>query len=136
MALDPITGAIELVGTIGGWVNDSFKAKRELAAAEAENKARLLRDAQSNNAAWEMANLTDKDQGLRRACFAIFIFPFFWSIFDPQGVTNYFQVVMAAMPQWYVQIVIAMVGGIWGISALKNVVPSIIGQTLNIVRNK
>lgn len=134
MAFDPITGAMELVGTIGGWVNDSFKAKRELAAAEAENKARLLRDAQTNNAAWEMANLTDKDNGLRRVCFGIFIFPFFWSIFDPVGVTNYFQVVMNAMPQWYVQIVIAMVGGIWGISALKNVVPSIIGQTINILR--
>ncbi|CUW38798.1 protein of unknown function [Magnetospirillum sp. XM-1] len=134
MALDPITGAMELVGTIGGWVNDSFKAKRELAAAEAENKARLLRDAQTNNAAWEMANLTDKDQGLRRVCFGIFIFPFFWSVFDPAGVTNYFQVVLTAMPEWYVQIVIAMVGGIWGISALKNVVPSVIGQTISILR--
>ena len=134
MALDPITGAMELVGTIGGWVNDSFKAKRELAAAEAENKARLLRDEQSHNSAWEMANLTDKDQGLRRACATIFFFPFFWAAFDPQAVTNYFQTVLAAMPEWYVQIMIAIVGGIWGISALKNVVPSIIGQTINILK--
>lgn len=134
MAFDPITGAMELVGTIGGWVNDSFKHKRELAAAEAENKARLLRDEQSHNSAWEMANLTDKDQGLRRVCFGIFITPFFWAMFDPQAVTNYFQVVLNAMPEWYVQIVIAMVGGIWGISALKNVVPSIIGQSIKALR--
>ena len=134
MAFDPITGAMELVGTIGGWVNDSFKHKRELAAAEAENKARLLRDEQSHNSAWEMANLTDKDQGLRRVCFGIFILPFFWAMFDPLAVTNYFQVVLNAMPEWYVQIVIAMVGGIWGISALKNVVPGLIGQSIKALR--
>ena len=134
MALDPITAGIELVSNIVGRVGDSVKQGREIAAAEAENKARLLRDEQSHNATWEMANLTDKDQGLRRVCFGIFIFPFFWSIFDPAGVTNYFQVVLTAMPEWYVQIVIAMVGGIWGISALKNVVPSIIGQTRKVLR--
>jgi hypothetical protein len=134
MALDPITAGIELVSNIVGRVGDSVKQGREIAAAEAENKARLLRDRETNNAAWEMANLTDKDNGLRRVCFGIFIFPFFWSVFDPVGVTNYFQVVLNAMPQWYVQIVIAMVGGIWGISALKNVVPSIIGQTISILR--
>jgi hypothetical protein len=134
MALDPITAGIELVSNIVGRVGDSVKQGREIAAAEAENKARLLRDEQSHNSEWEMANLTDKDQGLRRVCFGIFIFPFFWSIFDPAGVTNYFQVVLTAMPEWYVQIVIAMVGGIWGISALKNVVPSIIGQTISILK--
>jgi hypothetical protein len=93
-----------------------------------------VRDEQSHNSAWEMANLTDKDQGLRRACATIFFFPFFWAAFDPQAVTNYFQTVLAAMPEWYVQIMIAIVGGIWGISALKNVVPSIIGQTINILK--
>jgi hypothetical protein len=134
MALDPITAGIELVSNIVGRVGDSVKQGREIAAAEAENKARLLRDEQSHNAAWEMANLTDKDQGLRRACAAIFFFPFFWAAFDPQAVTNYFQTVLAAMPEWYVQIMIAIVGGIWGISALKNVVPSIIGQTINILK--
>jgi hypothetical protein len=134
MALDPITAGIELVSNIVGRVGDSVKQGREIAAAEAENKARLLRDEQSHNAAWEMANLTDKDQGLRRACFVIFFFPFFWAVFDPQGVTTYFEVVMKAMPEWYVQITIAIVGGIWGISALKNVVPSIIGQTINILK--
>jgi hypothetical protein len=134
MALDPITAGIELVSNIVGRVGDSVKQGRELAAAEAENKARLLRDRETNNAAWEMANLTDKDNGLRRACFGIFMFPFMWAVFDPQGVSTYFEVVMKAMPEWYVQLVVAMVGGIWGISALKNVVPSIIGQTLNILR--
>jgi|688.fasta_scaffold490512_1 hypothetical protein len=134
MALDPITAGIELVSNIVGRVGDSVKQGREIAAAEAENKARLLRDRETNNAAWEMANLTDKDQGLRRVCFGIFIFPFFWAVFDPTGVKDYFTTVLTAMPEWYVQIVIAMVGGIWGISALKNVVPSIIGQTVNILR--
>jgi hypothetical protein len=136
MAFDPITAGIDLVSNIVGRVGDSVKQGREIAAAEAENKARLLRDEQSHNSAWEMANLTDKDQGLRRVCFGIFMFPFAWAAFDPSGVSNYFQVVLTAMPEWYVQIVIAMVGGIWGISALKNVVPSIIGQTLKALRKE
>jgi hypothetical protein len=134
MAFDPITAGIDLVSNIVGRVGDSVKQGREIAAAEAENKARLLRDEQSHNSAWEMANLTDKDQGLRRVCFAIFIFPFFWAVVDPAAVKDYFTTVITAMPEWYVQIVIAMVGGIWGISALKNVVPSIIGQTLKVLR--
>jgi hypothetical protein len=136
MSFDPITAGIDLVSNIVGRVADSVKQDRDLQAAAAENKARLLRDTESHNHDWEMANLTDKDNALRRACFAIFLFPFFWAAFDPAGVTNYFQIVLAAMPEWYVQIVVAMVGGIWGISAIKNVVPSIIGQTIKVLRKE
>lgn len=134
MALDPITAGIELVGNIVGSVNDRVKQDREIKAAAAENTTRLLRDKETNNSAWEMAVLAGKDLWLQRACFAIFIFPFFWAIFDPKGVADYFTTVMAAMPEWYVQIVIGMVGSIWGISALKNTVPALVAQIVKAAR--
>ena len=136
MAFDPFTAVIDLATNIGGWVNDSIKHKRELEAAEAANKVRLLQDTMSNNHAWEMANLTDKDAWLRRICFAVFMYPIFWAGFSPDGAREYFSVLQTALPEWYIQIVIAMVGGIWGIASLKNVIPSIASQVMSAVRNK
>ena len=128
MALDPITGAMELIGNIGGWINDGLKQKREIAAAAAENTIRLLKDEQSNNSAWEMATLQDKDKWLRWASFCLFTFPMVWAVFDPVGAANYFNVTLAALPDWYKQVYLGITGGIWGISALKNAVPSIVSQ--------
>jgi hypothetical protein len=81
-----------------------------------------------------MANLTDKDKWLRRISFGIFVFPLVWAAFDPVAVQAYFQVALTVMPEWYVQIVLSMVGGIWGISVLKNSVPALIGGITKAVR--
>lgn len=128
MALDPITAAIDLVSNIGGWVNDSLKQSREIKAAATENTVRLLKDEQSNNAAWEMANLQDKDKWLRWASFTLFTYPMVWAAFDPTGAATYFNVTLAALPDWYKQVYLGITGGIWGISALKNAVPSLVSQ--------
>lgn len=103
------------------------KADLDIKLAEKENRARLLRDENNNNHDWEMANLTDKDKWLRRMSFTMFALPFVWAFFDPSGVKEYFDVALHAMPAWYIKMFGGIVGGIWGISALKNSVPALIG---------
>ena len=57
-----------------------------------------------------------------------------WAAFDPDAVKEYFEVALQAMPQFYIQIVLSMVGGIWGISVLKNSVPALIGGITKAIR--
>ncbi len=112
------------------WNNGRVELKKkrlDIKNAVAENKARLLRDTGSNNHDWEMANLEDKDKWLRRISFGMFSAPFIWALFDPEGVKAYFETALAAMPEWYIQLHAAMVGGVWGFAALKNSIPAIIG---------
>lgn len=101
--------------------------KLDIENAVMENKARLLRDTGSNNHEWEMANLTDKDKWLRRISFSMFSAPFIWALFDPGRVSEYFDVALASMPEWYIQLYAAMVGGVWGFAALKNSLPAVVG---------
>tara|TARA_R110000851_G_scaffold326950_1_gene496031 strand:- start:175 stop:570 length:396 start_codon:yes stop_codon:yes gene_type:complete len=123
-----------ILGPIVNGVKDYVMSEQEMKKAEKQNKARLLLDTNSNNHDWEMANLTDKDKWLRRISFGVFVFPLIWAAFDPIAVQAYFQVALTVMPQWYIQIVLSMVGGIWGISVLKNSVPALIGGITKAVR--
>ena len=123
-----------VLGPVVTGVKDYVMAQQDLKKAEAENKARLLRDTKSNNHEWEMANLRDKDKWLRRISFAVFTAPLIWAGFDPIAVQAYFDVALKAMPEWYVQIVLSMVGGIWGISVLKNSVPALVGGVVKAIR--
>ena len=123
-----------VLGPVVSGVKDYVMAQQDLKKAEAENKARLLRDTKSNNHEWEMANLRDKDKWLRRISFAVFTAPLIWAGFDPIAVQAYFDVALKAMPEWYVQIVLSMVGGIWGISVLKNSVPALVGGVVKAIR--
>ena len=123
-----------VLGPVVSGVKDYVMAQQDLKKAEVENKARLLRDKHSNNHEWEMANLRDKDKWLRRLSFAVFTAPLIWAAFDPIGVQAYFDVALKAMPEWYVQIVLSMVGGIWGISVLKNSVPALVGGVVKAIR--
>ena len=123
-----------VLGPVVTGVKDYVLSKQELKKAEVENKARLLRDKHSNNHEWEMANLRDKDKWLRRISFAVFTAPLIWAAFDPIAVQAYFDVALKAMPEWYVQIVLSMVGGIWGISVLKNSVPALVGGVVKAIR--
>lgn len=119
-----------LIDGVKEWNNGRVelkKKKMDIKNAVAENKARLLRDTNSNNHEWEMANLEDKDKWLRRISFSMFSAPFIWALFDPKGVETYFKTALAAMPEWYIQLYAAMVGGVWGFAALKNSIPSIVG---------
>ena len=118
---------------IGGAM-DYFKTGQEIKAAEKENRARLLRDTETNNHEWEMAQLTDKDKWLRRISFSMFSAPFLWALFDPAGVEVYFNVALTSMPEWYVKIYASMVGGVWGVSALKNTAPALVNGVAKALR--
>lgn len=129
--MNPIKWLLDPVLSVAkSWNDGRVKLKEknlDIKSAVLENKARLLRDKDSHNHDWEMANLEDKDRWLRRISFGMFSAPFIWALFDPDGVKEYFNVALAAMPEWYIQLFAAMVGGVWGFAALKNSIPSIVG---------
>ena len=118
---------------VGGVVN-YVQTGQEIKKAEKENRARLLRDKQSNNHDWEMANLTDKDKWLRRISFSMFSAPFVWALFDPLAVEMYFTLALSAMPEWYIQLYAGMIGGVWGIAALKNTAPALVEGIVKAVK--
>jgi hypothetical protein len=129
--MNPLSFIIDPISKVfTSWNDGRVKLKGQdldIKMAVKENKARLLRDTNSNNHDWEMANLEDKDRWLRRISFGMFSAPFIWALFDPEGVQAYFDVALKAMPEWYIQLFAAMVGGVWGFAALKNSIPAIIG---------
>lgn len=114
----------QLLSVLFGGLVDWFKGKQEMKKAAMENKARLLRDKNSNNHEWEMANLLDKDKTLRLMSFLMFAFPFIAAIFNAQAVNEYFTVAVASVPLWWQQMFVAIVGSVWGIASLKNVLPA------------
>jgi len=123
-----------LVKPLVGGVVDYVSTGQEIKKAEKENKARLMRDTQSNNHEWEMASLADKDKWLRRISFGMFSAPFIWALFDPIGVETYFTIALSSVPSWWLELYGAMVGGVWGISALKNTMPALVGGVAKALR--
>ncbi len=125
-------GILTAIGSLATtWLdgrNQKQKAKIELDKAETENQARLLRDENSYNNAWEIAQLRDKDKGLRWVSFALFAAPFIVALFDPQAVNYYFTVALANVPIWWTKSFMGIVGAIWGLSSLKNITPAIINS--------
>ena len=118
-----------LIDWVGGW----FKNKQELAKEKwktkieiEKNKQRLAIDSQSNNHEWEMANLTDKDKMLRWVSFILFSAPFIIALVAPEHVAIYFEKSIKTIPIWWQKTYMAMMGGIWGISSLKNSVPTLV----------
>lgn len=134
---------LELLGLGVGIVKDFVQGRRDLQQAEIrtaqaveDNKARLAASVEDHNSSWEMAQLSDKDKGLRRVCFVILMAPFVYAMFDPQAVTNYFDVVLDAMPEWYINIVVGVIGAIWGFSYARTQLPSIIGGIMDAIRGR
>ena len=112
------------------WNDGRVKLKEKKMAVKMaieDNKATLAASTETHNHDWEMANLEDRDRWLRRISFGMFSAPFVWALFDPVGVEAYFKTALASMPEWYIQLYAAMVGGVWGFAALKNSLPGIVG---------
>jgi len=124
-----ITGAL-------GIGKSHLESKQRVREAEQANTAKLLNDEASHNSSWEMANLQDKDKWMRRGSFLMFAGPFIWALFDPAQVGAYFAMLTETMPEWYVQTFMSMIGGIWGISALKNTVPGLIQGVVGAIKKK
>ena len=130
-----------MIGLIGsilspiiGGVRDYVSTGQEIKKAEKQNRARLLRDTQTNNHDWEMASLTEKDKWLRRISFSMFSAPFVRALFDPVGVETYFTIALSSVPSWWLEMYGAMVGGVWGISALKTAMPALVGGVAKALR--
>jgi len=102
------------------------QAKHKIKIAGMENRARLLRDKQSNNHDWEMKVLEGKDSLLQRFSFLMFSLPFIVAMFDHEKVKDYFDVGLSSMPDWYIQIFVSIIGGVWGFAALKDSIPNIV----------
>ena len=128
--INPIGGIVSgITGLISTWLdgkNQKAKAKQAVIQAELENKARLLRDKESNNSAWEIATLRDKDKLLRRTSFVMFAAPLVLAMFDPSAVKEYFDTAIQSMPDWWIKSFMGITGSIWGLSSLKNIVPSLL----------
>lgn len=130
MIFDIIKSAIGIASDLIQGHREIRKAEQDRKLAMLENQARLLRDEQSNNSAWEMAQLADSDKLLRRICFFIFSTPFIYAMVDPIAVEEYFHTALSSIPDWYVKTYMGIVGAVWGISSLKNAIP----QVVNFIR--
>ncbi len=124
---------IGLITTLATFFTGFFKNRHELAqekfktkVAIEQNRQRLAMAEETHNHEWEMASLKGTGKTLRFVSFAIFAGPFVVAIFSPEDVKNYFDVSMAAVPLWWQQTFIAIIGGIWGLSSLKNIVPAVV----------
>ncbi len=101
------------------------KAKHTRKLAVINNQARLATDKQSNNHEWEMANLQDKDNALRWCSFWLFALPIVITVISPEWGAKIFTN-LKIVPEWFVQTLIAMIGGIWGMTELKKAAPQFI----------
>ena len=108
-----------LISDIAGDWKSKRADKRKLNAAVTENKIRLASSKQSHNQNWEMAQLEGKDDLLRRVSFVLLSFPIVWAFVDPVKVEAVFNTALAAIPDWYQYMYVAMIGAIWGISELR-----------------
>lgn len=123
-----------LIGPIAGLASsfmnkqaEKAQAKHKLEMAIIENKARLAAAKDQANADWEMAQLEDKDKILRWFSYTMFTAPIVITVVSPEWGKQIFQNLEYA-PSWVVEVWIAMNGAVWGLSSLKNVVPSVVGQ--------
>ena len=110
------------------WLKNSGEvkaAKHERKLAVINNQARLATDEQSNNHEWEMANLQDKDNALRWCSFWLFALPIVITVISPEWGAKIFTN-LKIVPEWFVQTLIAMIGGIWGMTELKKAAPQFI----------
>ena len=104
------------------------QAEIQTKLAKEQNNARLMADTASYNNAWEQAELLQTDKWLRRACFTIFSAPFVIAMFWPDSVNYYFTVALDAVPRWYFQTYMGIVGALWGIASLKPTIQSLWGK--------
>ena len=101
-----------------GLLGDGLKNKREVNKAEAENTARLLRDAQSNNSRWEIAQLKQADKWSRRFVLVLFATPIIVTVTNPdrgKEIWENFNLV----PTWFSASFVALCFATWGIRNLQ-----------------
>ena len=123
-----IGGIVALAkGGVEGY-KEHQKGRRELQAAqldlkkaELENRARLMRDQQTNNHTWEMAALRETGKVLKWASFVQFSVPLCLTMAAPYFDldANKMWLALKLVPEWWQKCYIAMNGTIWGVMQLK-----------------
>ena len=123
-----------ILGFISEPIKGYFKNRKELKLAEhtrnlavINNQARLAQDKQSNNHAWEMASLQDKDKWLRYLSFFLFTSPVIVAVTSPETAAELF-LRLEDIPDWLLQIWFYMIAGVWGLASMKDSVPQIIAS--------
>ncbi|MDQ6970921.1 MAG: hypothetical protein Q9M16_10470, partial [Mariprofundus sp.] len=114
-----LAGILSLISAGIGIGGEFLKGKQAITKAKAEKAAELIQSKTDNDHAWEMQQINAKDAWLRRGSFLVFSIPMIWAAFDAQAVSDYFTVALGSVPDWYVKAYMMMIGGIWGIAALK-----------------
>ena len=122
-----ISPVANLAGTFLKNRAEKTAAKHKLELNVLENKARLALAKHEANSEWEMAQLQDKDKILRWFSYTMFTAPIVITVISPEWGKQIFQNLEYA-PSWVVEVWIAMNGAVWGLSSLKNVVPSVVGS--------
>lgn len=100
-------------------------AKNKLAVADLENRAALMRDRESNNAAWEMAAMRESGRALKWASFSLFALPIIVTVIAPffgaNTIVGQMWENMRLVPEAWMKTYYLMTSSIWGIHALKDV---------------
>jgi len=106
---------------------DIKKAKHKLELAIIDNQSRLALSEAEYNHQWEMESLKGNSPHLRVFCFVQFAIPLTVSVVSPEhGATIWAN--LELVPKWFVQVYMLMVGAIWGISEIKRLVPTMLGE--------
>lgn len=122
-----------MIGAIIGGVtslftswNDVRKAKIQTKLAVETYRQELALSKEQHNQNWELASLAQQDKLLRRVCFFILAAPLVIAFFFPEHISIYFKTSINAIPLWWQKTFMAVVGGVWGLAELKDVVPGIV----------
>ena len=115
----------ELGSTIIQSITGHFKRKQEIKTAVIENKARMARNEQSHNHDWELKQLENagwKDDILFYAIISMYVY----SIFDPQGAKEIFEIWSTVIPDWFLTITGWLVASVLGVKKIGDYLPGAI----------
>ena len=133
-----IGAIISAAGSLGRQFlkNDETKIKRkaeieqkkhEIALAELNNKTKLLNHTQKCNADWEIKSIIASGRSLKWASFTLFALPILFTVVAPffgEGANAAVEQMwdnFNRVPEMWMRIYYAITGGIWGITALKDI---------------
>lgn len=112
-----------LIGVIGQVVKAKYEEKAQLAQLEHERKmavetrlTQLALDKQSQDSIWALEQIRKSGfSALRWVSFLIIWAPILLGGFYPVEVKLYFDNIAIAVPEWYIIMLVAVTGAVWGI---------------------
>lgn len=139
MVFDLVKGVFSLGSSWLEHRREKSKAKANLKLAVLENKTRLASEKNTNDTAWEMAALESSGHALKIMSFSLFALPIIFTV-----IGSFFQGGDEAVkkmwenfnlvPAPWMEVYYYITGGIWGISTLKDAVPSVVSGVANAFR--